>query len=671
MGRRRVLVCCLLSLIALGVGVAGPATAEVADAPLNVTTAAQSGETLQLTKRLHLTPDRPGEIEVTARFDEPATLVELAADPPARATVTGTDGFAASDGQFTWDGTTDTPSVTYRLPVNETRETEGPLAGRGDYTFVDAGPWALVRTPQIGVSWSWRGENVTLDRRTRVAGDGVASEAMAFLGPHSEYTRRAHDQRFRLIVPAAATLSEPRSRIFDSVTAASGTLRVGDRDASVFMIAAPTTTVEWSVQGLQTGGNAFWVRDSQGLRVPDNVWIHEYVHTRQAYDRNDGTRWFTEASATYYAALLTLEQDRIGFPAFSSRLGAGATRSGPGEVLSDPSTWTARTPYLKGALTAGELDRRIRLATDDRRLHTVLQRMNVADGPLTAPAFETIVADVAGGEVGLLADRYTTTDAVPPMWTRNEHLRAFEGAAPRVEYALAPATERYRVGGPYRNGSLDAGEPVALAIGERLSLDVIVENTGDAAGEFDAAFAVDDRRLAERPGSLDPGAQRRLTFAHTFDSPGTYTLTIGTRSVTVAVRDPSPPAVVDLQTNAPRVTAGESVELTARLGNDATIPAAGTLTLYRNDTAVSTREIVVQSGTEQQVTFVTAPPVGTHRLRVGNATATVTVDPVPTERDGTAATGTTADGAGFGVPAVVLAVLLGTVAARRRGRQDT
>ncbi|AQL42217.1 hypothetical protein BV210_05595 [Halorientalis sp. IM1011] len=662
------LVFCLLAVLALGVCLTGTAAADAGDATAaNATASAtQDGETLQLTKRLHLTPDRPGQIEVTARFDDPDNLVELETQVPARATVIDTDGFSGSGGGYAWDGRTDAPSLTYRLPVNETRETEGPLAGRGDYTFVDAGEWAIVRTPQVGVSWSWRGGNVTLDRRTTVDGEGVASEAMAFLGPHSEYTRRANGQRFRLIVPAAASLAESRSRIFESMTAASDTLQVGARDASVFMIAAPTTSVEWSVQGLQTGGDSFWVQDDQGLQVPDNVWLHEYVHTRQDYDRNDGTRWFTEASATYYAALLSLEQDRIGFSAFRSRLRAGDVRSDPGEVLAAPSTWSGRTPYLKGALVAGELDRQIRLAADGRRLQTVFRRMNAAEEPLTAAAFEDIVTDVAGREVGRLADRYTTTDATPSMWSRTEHLRAFEGAAPRIEYAFAPASERFRVAGPYRNGSLDAGQPVELATGESLSLDVLVENTGDAAGEFEAAFAVDGRRLDEQAGSLDPDEQRRLTFSHTFDEPGTYTLTAGTRTVEVAVRGPSPPAVVDLQANASRVTAGDVVELTARLGNDATIPAAGTLTLYRNDTVVSTREVVVGPGSEQEITFAIEPPAGTHRFRLGNATATVTVDAPPTERDGTGSTGTTANGPGFGAPAVVLAVIVVALAGRRR-----
>jgi hypothetical protein len=667
MRRRRVLVCLLLAVLALAVGATGSATADaVASTGSNATSAAQSGAELTLTKRLSLTPDRPGEIRVRARFDDPDNLVELEAELPARATVVETDGFSSSDGQYAWDGNTDAPSVTYRLPVNETRDAEGPLAGRGDYTFVDTGSWALVRTPQVGVSWSWRGDNVTLDRRTTVAGEGVTSEAISFLGPYTEYDRRAHGQRFRLIVPAAASLSESRSRIFESVTAASASMRVGDRDASVFMFAAPTTNAGWAVQGLQTGGNSFWVRDTERVSTADNVWLHEYVHTRQNYDRNDGTRWFTEASATYYAALLTFEQDRIGFDRFSDRLQLGNRRAGSGVTLAQPDTWDAMTPYLKGALVAGELDRQIRLATDGRTLQAVFQRVNVADGPLTAAALRDIVAGVAGSEVGRTAARYTTTDTVPSMWSETEHLRAFEGAAPRIEYALAPAAERFEVAGPYRNASLDAGQPVALASGERLSLDVVVENTGDAAGEFDAAFAVDGRRLDDRSGTLDPGERRQLTFSHAFDDPGRYTLTAGTRSVEVAVQEPPSPTVGSLQTNASRVTAGDRIGLTVLLGNEASIPAAGTLTLSRNDTTAATRRVIVQPGEERTVGFVDAPAAGTHRYRVGNATATVTVDAPPTDTPTTTASGTAADGDGFGVLAAVAAALV--IAALLAGR---
>ena len=129
MERRRVLVVCLVSILALGIGATGTAAA---DAAVSNATAAQSDGSLELDKRLRLTPDRPGEIRVTAQFETPANLFELETELPGRATVVGTDGFEASGGRYAWDGITDDPSVTYRLSVNETRERRGPLTVRGE-----------------------------------------------------------------------------------------------------------------------------------------------------------------------------------------------------------------------------------------------------------------------------------------------------------------------------------------------------------------------------------------------------------------------------------------------------------------------------------------------------------------------------------------------------------
>ncbi|WP_336000048.1 CARDB domain-containing protein [Halorientalis halophila] len=651
--------------LAVGLGASGGASAETTGSTAtNATVDGAQEEQLILTKSLRLTPNQPGEITVTARFDPPENLVELETGLPDRTTVIDTDGFSAAGDGYEWDGRTEDPSVTYRLSVNETREAQGPLSGRGDLVFVDAGPWAIVRTPQVSVSWSWRGGNVTLDRRTTVPGEGVASESISYLGPYSESTRLAHGQRFRLIVPEAAELRESPDRIFESTIDAADRLRVGDRDDSVFMFAAPTTGVGWSVQGLQTGDDAFWVRDTEMVDTADNVWVHEYVHTRQDYLTEAEARWFTEASASYYAALITLEQGLIDYDEFRDRLALGERRSERDTILSQPGTWTEMTPYLRGALVAGELDRRTRLATDGRTLQGVFRRVNAAGDPVTGPDLRQFASATGGSTVGDLTHRYTTTDARPSTWSEIEHQRAFEGAAPRFEYSLGPAADRYRVDGPYRNGSLEAGAPVQLATDERLSLTVLVENTGDASGTFDAALTVDGEAVSRRTGSLDPDEGRTLTFSHAFDETGTYTLAVGTESVTVGVSEPAAPTVADLRSNASRIDAGDRVGLTAAVGNDAPVPAAGTITLRRNDTVIDTRSVVVQPGADRTVAFADAPGVGVHRYTAGNASTTVTVE-APATEPGDGASATAADGAGFGVSVAVLATALLAVRALR------
>ena len=118
----------------------------------------------------------------------------------------------------------------------------------------------------------------------------------------------------------------PRS-VLDSLADASNALRVGDRDDEVFVVAAPTSGVQWGVRGYQTGESDLWVRDVEPVDSAENPWVHEYVHTRQDFALDPEMRWFREASASYYAALLTYEQGRVPYDGFSQRIGAGANSS--------------------------------------------------------------------------------------------------------------------------------------------------------------------------------------------------------------------------------------------------------------------------------------------------------------------------------------------------------
>ena len=191
------------------------------------TGAATAARPIALTTVLRLTPERPGEVTVTLRFSMPSALDRLATRVPRRATVTDVDGFSERDDRvYRWDERTDQASITYRLDANRTRDVEGPLAGRGAYSFVDVGEWALVRVPQTPTAWDYVGRRTgSLSRTTTTAGPGAAGSAIAFLGEHREVTRTAHDQRFRLIVPERATLAESPGEILNATAAASARLR--------------------------------------------------------------------------------------------------------------------------------------------------------------------------------------------------------------------------------------------------------------------------------------------------------------------------------------------------------------------------------------------------------------------------------------------------------------
>lgn len=647
---------------------AGSPVSPVGSATVTSTTAGNA-RTIDLTQELQLTPRNPGEIAVTKRYSIPGDVVELNTRVPTGATVTSRNGFVQRDGdRYVWDRQTPNPSLTYRKPVNETLDATGPIAGKGDYVFVDTGEWAMVRVPSTPTRWSWTGGGtVGLSRTTTVDGPGAVGDRMAFLGEHREVTRTAHGQTFRLVVPARASLVESPREILDSVATASSALQVGDRDESVFMVAAPTKSIRWGVRGLQTGQSDFWVRDGEALDTADNVWLHEYVHTRQGYAATNDVRWFTEASATYYAALLTLEQDRIGFDAFRDRLTFGSRKPDADAVLADPTTWNTVAPYTKGALVAGELDRRTRRETDrSRSLQDVFGRMNGHGSAVNGSAFRRMVRETGGGETASLAERYTTTEETPPMWNQTAHSGSFDGASARIGYALPEPGDPsgYRVSGPYRDGQVGGERPLRLAVGETLAADVRVTNTGGAAGEYDARLLVNGELRERQTGRLGANESRTLTFTYPLSEAGEYTLAVGGDRVALSVRKPATPRVTGVSVvesrSGQRGRRGATV--TANVQNDHSFPAAANLTLYHNGAPVEIRRVELAPGEERSIRYeetLVAP--GDHVFRVDDRSATLSVRSSSPREHGTNSSG--ADG--FGVVPALLALAAVLVALGR------
>lgn len=651
------------------------------------------GESLALTTTFRLTPNRPGEVMVTLRYDVPPSVTAVETHVPANATVTSVEDFAQterSDVRYEWQEATKSPSLTYRLPVNETANGALPLASEGTYLFADAGPWALFRKPNTGTRWEWRGGDVGLAKSTAVDGSGVVGEELVLLGPYTEHRRRANDQQFRLVVPEAATLTEEPSSILDSYADASGRLRVGDRDDRVLVIAAPTSGVEWGVRGLQTGDADIWVRDSEPLSTPNNVWLHEYVHSRQSFRATNETRWFTEGGATYYAGLLTLQQGRIGYDAFESWLSLGLQEPVNSTVLARPSTWGRQGHYRKGALVAGYLDYRIRVASNGgSSLDTVLEELNGHDGAVTGEAFRTAVGAAAsesnqeGTDRSVGADtnrsvhddvdRFVTTRAAPPTWTLSEHIDAFGPFAAHFDARFGVnASNPMRVSGPYRELSVTNPAGVTLVPNETLRLPVVVRNNGGRAASYDIAIGVDGTTEKRLTGRLEPGERRVEFVVRTFEGTGTHTITVGGEEFTVFVREPAEPQVVDVSVTPTRVAANEPATVSATVENRDSRPGATVVRFTVDDRVVDEKRVVLDASEKATVSTTVRLSPGTYRVGARGST-TVEVDVAPAEET-SAATSTAVDGnetgtsptsdsswvttPGFGVVATLVALML-------------
>lgn len=643
---------------------------------------ATADRTIELRQSYRLVPDQRGEIEIRHRYIIPDNVADLEATLDPDATVVDRSGFDEGDGDsWVWDEATDRPTITYRMPADVTTDARGPTAADGQLMFTDQGDWALVNRPTTSHQWGWYGGGrVGFERTPLVDGDGAASDVMVFLGPMEEHRHRAHGQQFRLIVPEAADLREDPEDIFESLSGASDSLRVGSRDAEVFVIAAPTDGVDWGYRGLQTGPADMWVRDFERLDDPDNIWLHEYVHTRQDYEVADDFRWFTEGSAVYYAALLTLEQERIDFERFQERLDRGTSSRFDDVRLVDRGTWRSNNAdYHVGALVVGELDRQIRTETDsERSFQDVFSRINTHGSAVTAARFERFLRDVGGADVQSAGDRYTRTTDRPSMWSADDHLRMYGVEPARFSYELDPAG--FAVDGPYRSGDLDGEGSVVLVPEETLTLSATVSNRGESEGTYEAPLGIDGEEQAVERGRLAPGESTTLSFDHRFDEVGEYTVSVGDATVLVEVLEPSTVEIRGFAADRTELDPGETVRLEVAVENEANYPGAIDLPITLDGAELDRQHVRLSPEASTTVEFehtLDEPGQYTFGLgEAGNETVVVTVDDgaatdgtVADEHDDSGLDETVADSVpGFGIPAAV-AALVGTLAiAARRNR---
>jgi len=528
--------------------------------------ATQTDDAIVQTERYALTPDRPGQVRVRLSYDIPDRVQSLETTLPAETRVTGTDGFSrVNETVYQLDDGATSASIELRYNPNETTQRTGPEAASGQYLDVDAGEWALFRQLGVRSAWSYSGSSsdpVTFERRTRTAGPGVAGDNLVYLGSVTTTERTENGQTFRLAVPERAELAESPDSILDSLTNASGSFRVGDRDEDVVVVAAPTTQVEWAVRGA-TLGSDFWVRDFERL---------DEASERSAYDD---------------------------------------------VVLAEPSTWTRNANYFKGALAAGRIDLALRASTNrSATLEETVRELNGLDSRVTQTRFLRAIERAGGAESRATAGAATETSESLSMWDQATHSRLFGVVPAQVGYALPNATDGYRASGPYRNETVSA-TPVRLATGETLTVDTVVSNTGGKAGAYNATLTVDGTAVTSATGEIAAESERTVRLAHSFERAGEYTLGAGEERVTVVVEPPAEPTVSGVSVDSQRVQRGWRPR-----------------------------------------------PVGSHRPSGAGAADPVTVTVVaPT-------TGTTGgSGAGFTVPAAVLAVALAVLARRNRAEK--
>nr|WP_264475339.1 thrombospondin type 3 repeat-containing protein [Halorubellus salinus] len=413
------------------------------------------------------------------------------------------------DCEYAWDtfpesGEVGTPSVTLRVPTTDRRET--------GYDFVERDDWALVYAPLETTYRTDTGNHPTpvanaSDPRTTANASffrtGVASDGILYFGAATVESWAAGGETVRLVVPSRTSVDVPAVRA--TVEAAAQNLSIGDREGTMTLFAAPDP--------IRGGGQAFWtdvawVHEDAEAGDAHNVWVHEYVHTRQRWQLDERVAWLTEGSAEYYAALASYRQGSLSFEGFYDHV---ATDHGNDVVLANPDAtgWGTAT-YTKGRRVLAALDRKVRLATDgNRTVADVLYLVNRHDGEVTYGEFQEMVERVAGTSFDPWLDRHVTTDAAPGVAYRSGWLTPAPSDRDADNDGANESVEKARWLDPFDadtdGDGLDDGREVATGTSP-------VESDTDDDGVSDRAelvFGETDPTVADTDGDgLDDGTER-------------------------------------------------------------------------------------------------------------------------------------------------------------------
>lgn len=324
---------------------------------------------------------------------------------PDNTEVIDTKGFNKnSKGDYEWDGQTQDPTISYTTGVST---SDSSISGGTD-------KWKAVglNTFSVYVRYRYYDTNPGVQQGTTIKNPDNGFDGSSYIYLGGEVTREAKSSKERIRVIRHRSVDVPWEEDgLESVVAASKMLDPGESDDAINIHVASSPPIRGGGYApFFEEGNTQDVIISSKLNPnkPNNVWVHEYIHTKQDMNPSTEMKWFTEGGAEYYASLLTLQQTRISFEEFH----ADVTRDQTTGQLAYPSSWSSNLPYERGAKFIAALDGRIRQSTDNSRsFEDVFRQMNNHDGELTVTDFKNIVEDVSGESHDQWIDNKLYSDA--------------------------------------------------------------------------------------------------------------------------------------------------------------------------------------------------------------------------------------------------------------------
>ncbi len=171
--------------------------------------------------------------------------------------------------------------------------------------------------------------------------------------------------------------------------------------------------------------------------------------------------------------------------------------------------------------------------------------------------------------------------------------------------------------------------PTEVGIGEEAIINLLITNSGDLTGSYEAVFKIDDAEVETEEVILTGGDSVEVSFNISLDAAGVYTVAVGGLSGTFEVRAPEistpeeeTPAsatftAVDLAISPAEVVPGERVRISVTVTNTSSLSGTYEVTLEIDDVILGTKEVTLAGGEGEVTTFTIAKgTVGTYRESV-------------------------------------------------------
>jgi len=172
--------------------------------------------------------------------------------------------------------------------------------------------------------------------------------------------------------------------------------------------------------------------------------------------------------------------------------------------------------------------------------------------------------------------------------------------------------------------------PAEVDIGEEVTITTLITNTGELAGSYKLTLRIDNAVVATREVTLEGGASEEVTFTAAKDVAGIYAVTVDGLSGTFVVRGPTTFATSELSITPAKANIGEEVTITTLITNTGELAGSYKLTLRIDNAVVATREVTLESGASEEVTFtIVRHTAGTCAVTVDGLSGTFVVRTPP------------------------------------------